>query len=311
MFLFLGFLISAQIASAATVYSSGCTATTDYSITTGQKCSLSLRGCTADTKYSPITGKKCVKGEVLGVSTDPTPRIAYWWGKVNQHVDSSGIWQTDPDGTSGANLDKLTYCKKWYPNTVKVESYVAETIDTWKDAGNVNNYSGTVVTDKCVQVSTDTKPSVTVIYPNGGEVYQAGQQITVKWKTSGIPDGMNALIILNDEIRGIGGDLVASTPNDGIEVVTLPTQSTRGSNLPFGGNFYKVRVSFVPFGGYDGIQLSDASDNLFTINAPETDLDPTPRIAYWWGKVNQHTDSNGVWKTDPDGTSGANIDKLT
>lgn len=34
------------------------------------------------------------------------------------------------------------------------------------------------------------------------------------------------------------------------------------------------------------------------------DIDTIPRISYWWGKVNQHTEK-GVWKTDPDGRSGA------
>ena len=43
-------------------------------------------------------------------------RIAYWSGKVNQHYESDG-WKTDPDGTSGADLDPLKYCQKWYPST--------------------------------------------------------------------------------------------------------------------------------------------------------------------------------------------------
>ena len=33
-------------------------------------------------------------------------QIMYWWGKVNQHVDSrTGAWVTDPDGVSGADID--------------------------------------------------------------------------------------------------------------------------------------------------------------------------------------------------------------
>ncbi|MBN1896627.1 MAG: hypothetical protein JW789_02760 [Candidatus Aenigmarchaeota archaeon] len=38
--------------------------------------------------------------------------------------------------------------------------------------------------------------------------------------------------------------------------------------------------------------------------------DLTPRIAYWSGKVNQHTE-NGVWMTDYDGLSSTVIDNLT
>lgn len=35
-----------------------------------------------------------------------------------------------------------------------------------------------------------------------------------------------------------------------------------------------------------------------------------PRIAYFPGKVNHHTDSNGAWANDPDCSSGSGIDKL-
>lgn len=89
-------------------------------------------------------------------STTPTavvtPRIAYWQGKANHHVDlDDGQWVSDPDGKSGANIDKLTYCRKWYPATVSVRPYVSESILTWEEAGHYNQYARTVVTDECVQ----------------------------------------------------------------------------------------------------------------------------------------------------------------
>ncbi len=92
---------------------------------------------------------KCVQG----VTLDLTPRIMYWYGKVNQHVDNTGAWQTDTDGVSGANLDKLSYCKKWYPdlNIVAIEDYKNETIDTWRAAGNTGAYNSTKMSTKCVQ----------------------------------------------------------------------------------------------------------------------------------------------------------------
>jgi curved DNA-binding protein CbpA len=40
------------------------------------------------------------------------------------------------------------------------------------------------------------------------------------------------------------------------------------------------------------------------VNSETNDL--TPRISSWWGKVNQHTE-NGIWKSDPDGRSGATL----
>lgn len=90
---------------------------------------------------------------VSPVATDSTDmRIMFWWGKVNQHRDlTTGTWKTDPDGVSGANLDKLTYCKKWYPKTIAVEAYKLETINTWQDQGNVSAYTSTKMSDRCVQ----------------------------------------------------------------------------------------------------------------------------------------------------------------
>ncbi len=58
----------------------------------------------------PVTTKPIESKPVVTEkpSTDLTPRINYWWGKVNQHMDiKTGLWQTDPDGVSGANLDML------------------------------------------------------------------------------------------------------------------------------------------------------------------------------------------------------------
>ncbi len=223
-----------------------------------------------DTLNTPDEGAtvavKVDKPSVERNVTDTTPRIMYWTGKVNQHIDVNGVWQTDPDGVSGTNIPKLKYCQRWYPSTTSVVPYQLETISTWHDKGNRNNYTATIMSDKCV--TEQQSPSVTVLSPNGGEVYQAGQQITVTWSTTGIPAGNNALIILNDQVHSMGGDLITSTTNDGIEIVTLPTTAT-WSNMQF-GMFYNVRVSFAPFGGYTGAQLSDASDTLFTIQAPGT-----------------------------------------
>jgi hypothetical protein len=85
------------------------------------------------------------------------PRIMYWWGKVNQHTDVNGNWLTDPDGVSGADLDKLTYCKKFFPNTISVEDYMLETTDTWRNRGNVDGpFTSTKMSTKCLQPIVST-----------------------------------------------------------------------------------------------------------------------------------------------------------
>jgi hypothetical protein len=83
---------------------------------------------------------------------EPVARIMYWWGKVNQHVDlATGAWETDPDGVSGADLDMLAYCQRWYPGTRAVEPYARETIATWRERGNVGAHRAEQTSYRCVQ----------------------------------------------------------------------------------------------------------------------------------------------------------------
>jgi len=94
-----------------------------------------------------LTSFECVQIKV--------PRISYWPGKVNQHIniDNGWTWETDPDGTSGSLVNKLDYCKKWYPKTVSVRLFGVEFILGWKDAGNkpIQHKSVETPSYECVQ----------------------------------------------------------------------------------------------------------------------------------------------------------------
>jgi hypothetical protein len=81
------------------------------------------------------------------------PRIAYWCEKVNQHRENSE-WQTDPDGTSGCQEDKLTYCQEFYPETTRVEPAGKHRITGWRSAGNTGSTTATKQTYRCVQPTT-------------------------------------------------------------------------------------------------------------------------------------------------------------
>ena len=86
---------------------------------------------------------------------DDVPRISYWWGKVNQHIEN-GQWTTDPDGSSGANLDMLQYCQKWYPDTVSVVELPEREAIVFYNAGN-NGYFPTIKpVFECVQPDDGT-----------------------------------------------------------------------------------------------------------------------------------------------------------
>ncbi|MGV8171369.1 MAG: hypothetical protein ACP5OA_01615 [Candidatus Woesearchaeota archaeon] len=112
--------------------------------------------CTSDDGNVDIESYDCPYGCKDGACINlprinNTPRIAYWYGKVNQHINiTTGTWETDPDGISGADIDILTYCRKWYPNTVDVTEYNIEYISGWRERGNVNYYNSTKQTYKCI-----------------------------------------------------------------------------------------------------------------------------------------------------------------
>jgi len=197
--------------------------------------------------------------------TDLTPRISMWSGKVNQHVVFADVyaWQTDDDGVSGAEIDKLTYCKKFYPKTTSVVEYKNEIINDWHARGNIGNYVGTKMSYECVQGTTPVPvvtPSITVLSPNGGESYNPGDKVTVKWKSENVPaNNNNVAILLNHSIG-----LAVSAVNDGEEIVTLPSVNTiTASGLSLGKNF-KISVGTVD--NNNNILGLDESDNLFTID---------------------------------------------
>ncbi len=134
---------------------------------------------------------------------------------------------------------------------------------------NVEGQTFTVADGQpCVLPSTTS--SITVLSPNGGEVFQPGQQITVKWNTTGISS--NSTIRINLNSTNTQGYNFVDTENDGSETITLPTNVMGDSHywpyMVYGQNF-KISVSLLNNQtGATGI--SDVSDNLFTIQSSIT-----------------------------------------
>jgi hypothetical protein len=130
--------------------------------------------------------------------------------------------------------------------------------------------------------STDA-PWIQVLSPNGNEVYTAGQQITVKWRSCNLPTPNVITAQLNNKNNtGLyGGRVIVpqtttqstvsdSTQNDGQEIFTL---------LPVGDGIYGhgknfeilLAVHYYQNGVWGSwTSFTDQSDNLFTINAPRT-----------------------------------------
>mgnify|MGYP001458557940 CR=1 FL=1 len=236
-------------------------------------------GCLSNSGYSSITGKGCSSGSNL---------ISYWYGKVNQHVDSqTNVWRTDPDGDSGADIDMLTYCKKWYPNTTKVEEYRKQTLVDWKERGNVNNHTSTRMAYKCVQGHVGQRPSIKIISPNGGENYKIGSTNHLTWSMSNFPswdsNNQSVQIQLWDKNGQnlIGGICVSCTSSENGGSYNWTISQVIGPNDTYVNVIpgqYKIRISTVsdvPLPEYN--YTLDFSDRPFTISE-EDDIPITGRI---------------------------------
>lgn len=109
-----------------------------------------------------------------------------------------------------------------------------------------------------------TTPSITILSPNGGEVFTAGQQVTVKWKSCNVPTTAQVGVSLSYSGPWTVGYGVAGlgTTNTGSVIYTLPGSSAFVPGAYQYGTLYKFQVKF-----NDTI---DSSDSLFTINNSTT-----------------------------------------
>ncbi|MCX6754669.1 MAG: peptidoglycan-binding domain-containing protein [Candidatus Nomurabacteria bacterium] len=114
---------------------------------------------------------------------------------------------------------------------------------------------------------TTTTPSIKVLAPNGGEIYQTGQQVVVKWETHNCTGNITEINLIPIDMQGGSGvTFVKDIPNTGSYTVTLPTaQDGISSHYSFGNNF-KMQVMIG--GSQSNNEVTDSSDNLFTISIP-------------------------------------------
>lgn len=105
----------------------------------------------------------------------------------------------------------------------------------------------------------DGKSHIQVLSPNGGEIYQAGQEVVVRWKSCNLQGNIGEINLVPLDMRyGHGMTYDKQIPNTGSYTLTLP--KTVDPYWSFGKNF-KIELTAGPDGS-----ITDASDNLFTIN---------------------------------------------
>tara|TARA_B100000700_G_scaffold30661_1_gene29502 strand:+ start:1389 stop:3785 length:2397 start_codon:yes stop_codon:yes gene_type:complete len=99
---------------------------------------------------------------MIDTTNDTTPRISFWYGKVNQH-NENGTWMTDSDGVSGGGTSaqwgsegwadrKVEYCQKFWPNTVAVEMRDFVEFITFYTRGNSVAYDSYKPVYDCIQL---------------------------------------------------------------------------------------------------------------------------------------------------------------
>ncbi len=135
--------------------------------------------------------------------------------------------------------------------------------------------NGGVITD-CIQT---TKPWIKILSPNGGEIYQKGQEIQIKWETCNAKTGQTiSLNISQVNSSGIENPVISffqpphqiGNPNGKniVNAILGPSYSTN-NNWPFSsGSNFKVSVimNLLSISTGEPPFLKDSSNNTFTIN---------------------------------------------
>ena len=191
------------------------------------------------------------------VSTgDLTPRIAFWYGKVNQHVDEAGFWRTDPDGSRGvndANSDPLEYCQRWYPNTTYVRDYKLETISTWKRENiyEQSDYTNTVMSRECKTGAP--LPSVDISISEDTVLY--GGEATLTWTATNASSCKASDGWSGDKNKNGGSELIKNIGSNKTFVITcnnnqgINTDSVTVSVVASPSVYLGVNTSSVSPGG--------------------------------------------------------------
>lgn len=115
--------------------------------------------------------------------------------------------------------------------------------------------------------------SITVLAPNGGEVWETGKTYTIKWTSKYYKGNINVMIKRTTP-DGSGGwySVAQNIPNSGIFSYSVP------ENMPTGNETYKVQLSSADD------KIKDLSDGFFHISLPRSITVVYPNGGEVWEK---------------------------
>lgn len=135
------------------------------------------------------------------------------------------------------------------PSSVPLGAYYVGWIMNSAVAEYTTSNNAVVIANETLTVTPEPGPSITVLSPNGGELWRVGERRTISWSTNGVLGKVRIQISRN------GGatwkNIAAGTPNDGVH----PWRVTK----PVTGNAL-IRVLSV-----DNLSILDVSNSSFTI----------------------------------------------
>ncbi|MFA6325245.1 MAG: peptidoglycan-binding domain-containing protein [Candidatus Paceibacterota bacterium] len=282
-------LYSLALRAATSVTSVSRTATTTQNVNVS---TASINNATTSVNTTPATTTTVVKNIESGVATkEPAIKTAITsTGAAINTVASIGALSIGSSGKDVISLQQKLKNLGLLKGNVdgKYGKITSAAVSQFQKANNLTPTGvadkstmdliiiGPIIPSDVIFCRRSAPPSITVLSPNGGEVYTAGQQITVKWTSCNIPAGnmmpIGLSIYDSSNNQTLGVTLTDnSSLNDGQEVVTLPTLASLGnlSQYLVFGLHYKISV-------WDSVTSTvDYSNNLFTINAPVTPCLPT------------------------------------
>ena len=196
-------------------------------------------------------------------------------------------WESNLASSEDVYIELVVDENSYYDITSKYDRYKNTGSYTWASAGQlplheniivpdgkytvrVCNVSRTACNQKSVSlVSPKLTPSITVVSPNGGEVWQIGKNYPITWKSEGLSsDAYKILIGLIDNKGNTVMTIGNIGSNDGSEMWTIPSSVAPGN--------YKIMVvcqslACGSLNNYNGV--ADSSDSYFTISKPVTPPD--------------------------------------
>lgn len=88
----------------------------------------------------------------------PAQRVMFAKGMYAMHVDAAGAWVADPERDDGYDVDKLAYCRAFYPKTTAIKALGKEFSRGWLNAEE-EAFAVTATAYQCVQGAASTKPA--------------------------------------------------------------------------------------------------------------------------------------------------------